>query len=237
MSESQLAQLLLYVVQKVSELGGYTTTIRLVKFLYLIDLEHQRRHGRTLTGLPWVYHLFGPYAFDIPRLGERAGIDLEEEEFKSKKGHVGKLLRTPYPQEFPPGLSFGAHSLVDGILSVWADQETADILSYVYRSEPMARGRRGDRLDFSAARRGTRHYELLLPDIPPKLRGLHEQPLRYDLGEPTRDVEPRTRDDDLGLEEALQGLGYDGPGLTDAAGFEVSAADGRFLLALATDDD
>ena len=77
MNEKELGQLILYVVYQVSDLGGYTTTIRLVKFLYLIDIEHYRRYRRTLTGLNWIYYLFGPYAFSLPQIGRRLGYNLD----------------------------------------------------------------------------------------------------------------------------------------------------------------
>lgn len=163
MDAKQLDKLVLYIVSRVEELGGYTTTIRLVKFLYLIDLEHQRRLDCTLTDLEWVYHLYGPYAFEVPEIGARLGFDLQREEFVSSRGHQGTLLHVAEPQDFPSGLSYGVEVPVNGLLGVWADVGTSELLQYVYRTEPMRRAQQGDRLDFSVMPPGTRYYKLHIP--------------------------------------------------------------------------
>jgi hypothetical protein len=167
METQNLGQLILYVVSQADELGGYTTTIRLHKFLYLIDLEHQRRLGRTLTGLEWTFYHYGPYATTLARVGERLGYDLEREEFVSSTGAEGRLFRVHEPQDFPEGLGFVAEALVNDILSVWADQNTADLLDYVYHeTEPMKEAHRGEKLDFTIVPRGSRYYEFSLPSLP-----------------------------------------------------------------------
>jgi hypothetical protein len=205
MDARQLDQLILYIVYQVEELGGYTTTIRLVKFLYLIDLEHQRRYGHTLTGLQWKYHLYGPYAFEFPTIGARLGLNLEREDFVNVKGHRGTLLRVLDPQDFPPGLSFGVETLVNGMLGVWAAQETADLLRYVYHTEPMRCARRGDRLDFSAVPPGTRYYELYIPVENPTVRRLRESVHSYALEDAGELIRPTTVYDKV-LDEGLRAL-------------------------------
>jgi hypothetical protein len=161
MDIAQLSKLILYIVHQVGDLGGYVTTIRLVKFLYLIDLEHYRRYGRILTGLNWQFHLYGPYAFELPEIGRRLGFNLEREEFVTAIGRHGTIFRVPEPQDFPTSLSFGAETVVNGILKVWADQETDNLLYYVYhRTEPLLSGHRGRPLDFSHVERSTHYYEL-----------------------------------------------------------------------------
>lgn len=237
MNDTQLSQLILYIVDRVGELGGYTTTIRLVKFLYLIDLEHQRRHGRPLTGLRWVYHLYGPYAFEVPRLGALGGIDLEEEEFRSQKGHKGVLLRTLSPQGFPAGLSFAVENLVNGILEIWADQDTADLLTYVYRTEPMRQAKRGDQLDFSVTPRGTRYYELYVPIDRAEARKLREAAASYGPRSLEEYVEPSTRDDDALLVEGLRELADDELLLPDVTGFELTADPDDLAAVLGFDED
>ncbi len=217
MDARQLGQLILYIVYQVEELGGYTTTIRLVKFLYLIDLEHQRRYGHTLTGLQWEYYLHGPYAFELPTIGTRLGFDLQREEFVNVKGHRGTLLRVTDPQDFPAGLSFGIETLVNGILRVWADQETTDMLRYVYHTEPMGRARRGDKLDFSVVPSGTQYYELYIPVQKPTVRRLRESLRSYALDDADEFVRPTTVYDDV-LAEGLRALDDDETSISDFAG-------------------
>lgn len=163
MNPNDLGQLVLYIVNQVTELGGYTTTIRLVKFLYLIDLEHYRRYGKKLTDLKWFFYHYGPYAFALPEVGKRLGFDLEQEEFETLKGKFGRIFRVREPQELPKGLRYSVESMITGLLQVWADQETPDLLSYVYKTEPMVHGIRGQELDFSVVPQGSRYYELYVP--------------------------------------------------------------------------
>jgi len=227
MDTRQLDQLVLYIVYRAEEVGGYTTPIRLVKFLYLIDLEHQRRYGRTLTGLQWEYYLYGPYAFELPIIGTRLGFDLQREDFVNVKGHRGTLLRVPDPQDFPAGLSFGVETLVNGILRVWADQETADLLQYIYHTEPMRHVRRGDQLDFSVVPSGTHYYELYISVQKPTVRRLRESLRSYALDDVDEFVRPTTVYDEV-LDKGLRALDDDETSIPDFTGVtpavEIEAA-------------
>jgi hypothetical protein len=192
----QLGGLILYIISRVEELGGYTTTIRLVKFLYLIDLEHQRRYGNTLTGLDWVDYLYGPYAFEIPEIGARLGFDLQREEFISAQGHSGNLLHSWKSQDFPAELSYGIEVMTNVVLGVWADVETNLLLSYVYDTEPMKQAQRGDALDFSVVPLGTRYYELYLSIPERTARQLRESLRSYAQEDAGEFVRPETVSDD-----------------------------------------
>jgi len=227
MDTRQLDQLVLYIVYRAEEVGGYTTPIRLVKFLYLIDLEHQRRYGRTLTGLQWEYYLYGPYAFELPIIGTRLGFDLQREDFVNVKGHRGTLLRVPDPQDFPAGLSFGVETLVNGILRVWADQETADLLQYIYHTEPMRHVRRGDQLDFSVVPSGTHYYELYISVQKPTVRRLRESLRSYAFDDVDEFVRPTTVYDEV-LDKGLRALDDNETSIPDFTGVtpavEIEAA-------------
>lgn len=217
MDTKQLGEFILYIIYQVEELGGYTTTIRLVKFLYLLDLEHQRRYARTMTGLQWKYHHYGPYAFGIPAIGASLGFDLQREEFVSVKGHHGTLLHVSRPQDLSTGLSFGVETMINGILRVWADQETADLLSYVYYTDPMRRARQGDALDFSVVPSGTRYYELRVPIQKSTTRQLRESLRSYTLDDVSELVQPVTLYNEV-LEDGLRALDDDESPLPDFSG-------------------
>lgn len=162
MDERQLQQLILYIVSQVDDFGGYVTTIRLVKFLYLIDLEHYRRYGRILTGLDWQFYHYGPYAFTLPQIGASIGYRLDREEFESA-GKQGVRFRPTEEYPFPRSLGIHVKNLVDLVLEVWAEQETSILLDYVYRrTEPMEDAVRGQSLDFLKVQRGTRYYNLVV---------------------------------------------------------------------------
>jgi hypothetical protein len=205
MDTKLLSQLILYIVSKVQDLGGYTTTIRLVKFLFLIDLEHQRRFGRTLTGLRWIYYHYGPYAFELLNIGERIGFDLQREEFVTTQRYKGFRLRAQEYQNFPHELGFAAEALVNGILSVWAEQDTADLLHYVYHTEPMKQAQRGETLDLSLGPQETRYYEIHVPIDESVATRLRESLRSYAAEDSTEFVMPSTVHDDT-LEAGLRAL-------------------------------
>lgn len=168
-----LKKLIPYLLSEVADLGGYTTTLRLHKFLYLIDLEHWRRYGRTLTGLAWQFHHYGPYAPVLARVGRELGLDVETEEFSTADAHTGTLFSAPYYSGNLEGLSFAQKAMIDGLLRIWADQETEVMLEYVYNSEPIKYGQRYQPLDWSLAKRGSRYVELYVqiePEIAARLR-------------------------------------------------------------------
>lgn len=216
MDEQKLAELIQYIVWRVEEIGGYTVTIRLVKFLYLIDLEYQRRLGRTLTGLDWVYYHYGPYAFELPEISDKLGFDLQRETFVADEGHEGTRLWAREPRDGLAELDYVAKVVVEGILDVWADVETSLLLEYVYHTEPMLHAERGEPLDLSVVPRGTRYYELNVSVEPDTASRLRESVRDYREKDAAALVRPETVCDEI-LEQGLRALEEDEepvPGLT-----------------------
>src|SRR5579864_7552189 len=58
------------VYRQARELGVYPPfATRLVKLIYLADLEWRRTHaGEPLSELGWFFHLYGPYAHEFDEL-------------------------------------------------------------------------------------------------------------------------------------------------------------------------
>jgi hypothetical protein len=160
MNAQQLGQLILFIVSQANDHRDTVTTIRLVKFLYLIDLEYYRIKGRLLTGLRWIFYKYGPYALELKQIGERIGYQLEREEFVHgiKKGVV---FTVDSNIEKPAWLGYTEESIIDRILEVWSGIDTEILLDYVYnRTEPMNNAVRGQPLVFSVIKPGTHYYEL-----------------------------------------------------------------------------
>src|SRR6267143_1837913 len=63
---------------------GTPGATRLVKLLYLADLEWRKRHkGESLSNWKWLFHHYGPYAFEFQELfGDQ---DAEQVELQSGK--------------------------------------------------------------------------------------------------------------------------------------------------------
>jgi len=126
---------------------------RLVKLLYLADLEWRRNHGgEPLAELTWKFLHFGPYANELADyLG---GPDVEVTELEG-----GKEAR-----RFVFGEDVEGHGLPDDVVALlrqlvkkWGNVELNRLLDYVYfDTEPMENANRYELLDFSRLAPATR---------------------------------------------------------------------------------
>src|SRR5712692_7346271 len=55
-------ELVTAIVSYVTEHGGYVTKTKLLKLLYLFDVEFYRAHRKIFTGFQWKYFHLGPWA-------------------------------------------------------------------------------------------------------------------------------------------------------------------------------
>ncbi|XXY54559.1 hypothetical protein WME91_25850 [Sorangium sp. So ce269] len=137
----------------------WPTRTRLVKFLYLADLQNARyRNGTTLTKWRWHVGSFGPVAnecLDTLDDGERTGWiqarRLESDE-DPESGHAAVIYSIPREDHesaasaMPPILG-----KVRSWIKTYGD-DTSRLLGFVYAStEPMDHVRPGDVLDFTRA--------------------------------------------------------------------------------------
>ena len=149
-----LHQLIQAILSRAHQREGYVTKTKLLKYLYLFDLEAYRRTGRGITGFDWIFHLYGPWApqydglyADLVKtgvmrvtLGTRPELDTE-------------FLSSPRRVELQDvvedvGLELAFRHIVDD----WADRRLGEMLDYVYfHTEPMLEAKRGERLDFKHA--------------------------------------------------------------------------------------
>ncbi len=53
---------ILGILTRVSERDGSANKTKLLKLLYLADIEHYRRTDETLTGFDWIFYFYGPWA-------------------------------------------------------------------------------------------------------------------------------------------------------------------------------
>jgi hypothetical protein len=138
------------IVSYVADRDEPVTRTKLLKLLFLFDLEYYRAHRRTFTGFSWKYLHFGPWAreFDESLQGMVARQVLSEQE-SSRYGT--KFYRTTErldaDRTFP---DLGDYRILRGILRTWGEAKTPQILDYVYfHTEPMIHGVRNEPLDFS----------------------------------------------------------------------------------------
>lgn len=148
---SNLTRLIPAVVSFVTERGSYVTKTKLLKLLYLFDIEWYRVHQETYTGFGWMFHLLGPWTpeydpaltilFANENIQGRRGGDSFDTEFITTQEEV--YLNRIF-DDAKDGLIF------EKVLSTWGNKATPEILDHVYfRTEPMRNGTRGEKLDFS----------------------------------------------------------------------------------------
>ncbi len=147
-----------YIVDQVNEREGVVGKTALVKLVYLVDVEHYRRHGKVVTGLKWRFHHYGPYAVELETNINSLGGVIDEDRFT---GMIGDRLVSGYryvragdwkeiESAFNPQYGASVKWSVDQVVERWALEPLSTILDYVYfETEPMQDAKRGEYLDFS----------------------------------------------------------------------------------------
>ncbi len=148
MNRELVKHLILYIVAKLRDMDAPVSTIRLVKCLYLIDLEYYNRHFKTLTGIEWVKYKYGPYFFDWGNAIRSTGLDLEIEEVLTEHG-PGRIYKVYDEQSISGIVDFGAEQLINRVLQKWGLEDRDVLLEYVYGTMPVKHAEHGEPLDFT----------------------------------------------------------------------------------------
>ncbi|MGH9841077.1 MAG: hypothetical protein ACREEM_20160 [Blastocatellia bacterium] len=147
-----LNNLITALVSQVTEQGGFITKTRLLKLLYLFDVEYYRIHRQTFTGLNWKYFHLGPWTADYDTILNNLVVRAELLRGPSMRvDHDTEFYRTPRIVSVKEALPDTKDEyILRAILNTWADKEMGEILDYVYfQTEPMINGERNELLDFS----------------------------------------------------------------------------------------
>jgi hypothetical protein len=148
----KLKKLIPALIAQINDRGGYVTKTKLLKLLYLIDVEYFRVNRTIYTGLSWKFFHLGPWAAEFdPIVNDLvlSGIVLEKQSAKSE--YETKFFSTDEHYGFA-GLfdSLKEEAPVRNVLNTWSDKSTGEILDFVYfGTEPMEHGIRNTKLDFS----------------------------------------------------------------------------------------
>jgi len=158
MATPGLRNLITYLVLELADMGASLGKTKLVKLLYLIDVENYRRRSQMLSGLEWVFYHYGPYSFEIDTELKRLSLDLPQEEVTTQAGFTTITFK-PSPN-VPSGLgtdfSPAERLVVDRVLREWGMEQLNPILNFVYfNTEPMRDAQRGEVLDFTSIKRIT----------------------------------------------------------------------------------
>lgn len=136
----------------VKDKGTNLSKTKLLKLLYLFDVEYYRLHQQTFTGFQWRFFHLGPWTNEIdPLLDElvRSG-ELEPRQYSTLE--YDSCNYEP-AEETDIGSLFASvrdEGILKRVLSTWAERSVGEILDYVYfHTEPMEHGIRNAPLDFS----------------------------------------------------------------------------------------
>lgn len=151
----QLSSLITYVVSQLADMGASFGKTKLVKLLYLIDVENYRMRSRKLSGLDWLFYHYGPYAVGIDRALKQLDLDIPQEEVLTAGGRKAIVFKPSraVEAESEDRISGADKVVVDRVLKEWGLEELNPILSHVYfHTEPMKDAQRGEVLDFAKIR-------------------------------------------------------------------------------------
>lgn len=143
------------------EAEGFLTKTKLLKILYLLDVEFYRKHAQMLTQFRYVFYKYGPWdpGYDS-LLSEMTDTGLIRINAGTRRDLDTQFVDTV--KQLSPDQIFKRSEdlwLFKQVVSPWLDLPTSRILDYVYFStEPMIDAQRDDELDFSKIDRTMSRY-------------------------------------------------------------------------------
>jgi hypothetical protein len=140
------------IVTWIDEHGSYVTKTKLLKLLYLFDVEYYRAHRHPFTDFSWKFFHLGPWAAEYdPMLQGLLACGMLHEQ-RSQRSEYDTFFYKPGERvEACQALAeVKDEYILRGILKDWGTRTTGEILDYVYfRTEPMEAAIRNQPLDFS----------------------------------------------------------------------------------------
>ena len=157
MNNHLLRHLIAHVIMKLDDMAVGFGKTKLVKLLYLIDVENYRIRSTTISGLEWRFYHYGPYAFEIDDALSELELDIPQDSVRTGKGHkatVFRLIREHRPRLSEHLPSSRELRIVNKVIRDWGETDLSPLLNHVYfYTEPMKHANRGDVLDFSTIER------------------------------------------------------------------------------------
>jgi hypothetical protein len=145
----KLRELVIALVSKVRESGVKISKTKLLKLLYLFDIEWYRIHGETFTGFNWQFYLLGPWTDEYdPTLDKYEGNGIDRE--KTKDHYGTEFISTADTVRLRDLFATREEEIIfEDLVRTWAKVPTEEILNHIYfRTEPMDEAVRYEKLDF-----------------------------------------------------------------------------------------
>ncbi len=126
--------------------------VRLVKLLYLAEVDFYERFRRRLTGATWRYYLYGPFPDDFRGL-ENFGLVREDIPLASNKVFY-RVTMEEGGHDIANELTEEEARTIPYLVKIWGDASLNSLLNHVYFHTPPMRAadKRGEVLDFSTIR-------------------------------------------------------------------------------------
>lgn len=140
------------IVTWIAEHDSYATKTKLLKLLYLFDVEYYRQYRRTFTGFGWKFFHLGPWAaeYDATLNGLIAHGIISEQHSNSSEYDTAFYKPTERVETRCPFANAKEEFILLAVLKQWGTRTTGEILNHVYfQNEPMEAGIRNQPLDFS----------------------------------------------------------------------------------------
>jgi len=157
-----LTDLIAGVATCVRESGGAPTKTKILKLLYLLDIESYRKTEATLTGFDWKFYRFGPWAaaYDETLLAavHENKVAINAPNADEGAVFVNPIIKVSLAKLFP---NIVQELTAKRIIETWATKPTVELLDYVYfHTAPMRDAIRNEELDFSTVTREEKlpHY-------------------------------------------------------------------------------
>jgi hypothetical protein len=165
-TEPDLRSLIGYMVARGEDRGVSLHRTKLVKLLYLIDVDRVRARRAPLTGLEWTFSHSGPHAVEVAETVQAmTDTDLAMPTWKESRLRRGAPA-APDGEDWPASTK----STVDRVMDAFAALSVDELLDHVYfHTGPMRAAVRGEPLDMDAARSDTppRRSVPLAAPVPP----------------------------------------------------------------------
>jgi hypothetical protein len=146
-------KLILAIVGYIADRGGLVSKTKLLKLLYLCEVEFFRLYRQRLTKLDWKFHHLGPWAraYDAVLDGLVTAKQLVEVPMQDYE-YDSTLYRVMIPEVKLRDLFDTPKEAftLEHVLNTWSKAPTPELLNYVYfHTEPMLEAKRGERLEFA----------------------------------------------------------------------------------------
>jgi hypothetical protein len=148
-----LSDLIGAIASYVGELHGSLTKTKLLKLLYLLDIESYRKTRTTLTGFNWTFYLYGPWS---PQYEDSLAAAVSADRIRIAPpayGDDGATFINPTGDKIPLSKPFPnvvQELSAKRIVEAWADRPTGELLDYVYfHTAPMRDAKRNEPINFA----------------------------------------------------------------------------------------